>query len=350
MLEVLGAAAVPGLADWCVIRVIEPDGRLRRLRTTYADSALAPAARAMDEYYATHTDAAAYPPAAGIGRVLRTGEPVLIPQVSPEWLRDVAHDDAHFEILSDIGVTSLLHVPLLLRGRTIGVLTLATTRPARRYRVGDLAVAEELCDRIAVAIENTRLFEASERRGREGHAMAEVARVLAETLDPVLVWQRIAAGVRTLLDNAPAAALYYLEPTGDVRAVAVSTETGVPFDWTHRLPKGTGMVGLAIGRRHVVAAADVLVDSDVAYPPDTRARLERSAYRSVLAVPLIVQERVLGALAVGAQRGRRFTEQEVQQVSAVAHQAAVACDNPRRNRPSASPRRRQTRCPCHRRV
>jgi len=328
-LEMLAAAAVPTLADWCVIRVIEPDGHIRRLPTTYADATHATAARAMDEYYATHTDATAYTPATGIGRVLRTGEPALVPQVSLEWLQSVAHDDAHLALLRDIGMRSLLHAPLLLRGRTIGVLTLARTRPDGRYGATDLAVAEELCDRAAVAIENARLFEASERRGREGHAMAEVARVLAETLDPALVWQRIAAGVRALLDDAPSAALYYLESSGEVRAVAVSTETGVHFDWTHRLPKGAGMVGLAIRKRVVVAAEDVLEYPEVVYPPDARARLERSAYRSLLAVPLIVQERVLGALAVGAEHGRRFTEQEIELVSAFADHAAVACDNAR---------------------
>jgi signal transduction histidine kinase/ActR/RegA family two-component response regulator len=328
-LEALAGAAVPALADWCVIRVIESDGRVRRLPTVYADAAHAAAARAMDEYYARYTGAGAYAPAAGIGRVLRLGEPTIVPQVSMEWLQSVAQDDAHLALLREVGMTSLLHAPLLLRGRTIGVLTLARTGQSGRYGAADLAVAEELCDRAAVAIENAQLFEASERRGREGHAMAEVARVLAETLDPTLVWQRIATGVRTLLDDAPSAALYYLEAGGDVRAVAVSTETGVHFDWTHRLPKGAGMVGLAIRNRAIVAAADVLEYPQVVYPPDARARLERSAYRSLLAVPLIVQERVLGALAVGARRGRRFTEREIELVSAFADHAAVASDNAR---------------------
>jgi signal transduction histidine kinase/CheY-like chemotaxis protein len=328
-LEMLAGFAVPALADWCVIRVIESDGRVRRLPTVYADAAHAAAARAMDEYYATHTDAATYTSAAGIGRVLRTGEPALVPRVSMEWLRGVARDDAHLELLRSVGMASLLHAPLLLRGRTIGVLTFARTGSGARYGAADVAVAEELCDRAAVAIDNARLFEASERRGREGRAMAEVARVLAETLDPTLVWQRVAAGVRTLLDDAPSAALYYLEPGGDVRAVAVSTETGVHFDWTRRLPKGAGVVGLAIHKRRVVAAADVLEDQEVVYPDDARARLERSAYRSLLAMPLIVQERVLGALAVGAERGRRFTEREIELVSAFADHAAVASDNAR---------------------
>ena len=328
-LTLLARAAVPALADWCVIRVIEPDGRMRRLPTIYADVAHAPTARAMDEYYALRTDATAYPPESGIARVLRTGESVVIPEVTLDWLRTIARDTTHLSLLKEMGIASVLHAPLLLRGRTIGVLTLVRTRRGERYRAADLAVAEELCDRAAVAIEHARLAEAGERRASEGHAMAEIARVLAETLDPSQVWQRIAAGVRTLLDDAPSAALYQLEPIGDMHTVAVSTESGVHFDWTHRLPKGTGMVGLAIRNRTVVTAPDVLQYPEVVYPPDARARLERSAYRALLAVPLLVQEHVLGALAVGAQRGRVFTEREIELVSAFAHHAAVALHNAR---------------------
>jgi signal transduction histidine kinase/ActR/RegA family two-component response regulator len=328
-LEMIARAAVPSLADWCAIRVVESDGRVRRLPTIFAAAAHAATAQAMDAYYATRTAAETYTPSAGIGRVLATGEPALLPRVSTEWLRAVAHDDGHFELLRRIGVVSMLHAPMLLRDRTIGVLTLIRTAPSGRYGAGDLALAEELCDRAAVAIDNARLFEATERRVREGHAMAEVARVLAETLDPRLVWQRIAAGVRALLDDAPAAALYYLEPGGDTRAVAISTEPGVHFDWTERLPAGAGMVGLAMTKRTIVAAPDVLEYSEVAYPPEARARLARSAYRALVAVPLIVQERVLGALAVGAERGRQFTEREIELLSAFADHAAVASDNAR---------------------
>ena len=328
-LALLGRAAVPALADWCVIRVIRPDGRIDRLPTIYADPAYAASARAMDDYYAAHTDVTLYTPASGIARVLRTGQPILNADVSQAWLRTIAHDDAHFAVLSAMNMTSLLHAPLLLRGRTLGVLTLARTRAGEPFHASDLAVAEELCDRAAVAIDRARLAEASERRAREGHAMAEIARVLAATLDPSLVWQRIAGGVRTLLDDAPSAALYQLEPSGDMRAVAVSTASGVEFDWTHRLPKGAGMIGLAIRDRAVVVAPDVLEQADVVYPPDARARLERSSHRALLAVPLVVQERVLGALAVGAQRGRQFTEREIELVSAFADHAAVALHNAR---------------------
>jgi signal transduction histidine kinase/ActR/RegA family two-component response regulator len=329
-LESLAGAVVPALADWCVIRVIESDGRVRRLRTVYADKRLEAAARAMDDYYATRTGFETYAPQAGIGRVLRTGEPVLVPEVSPAWLRNVAHDDVQLTSLTQIGIASLMHAPLILRGRTLGVLTLVRTASAPRYGAADLAFAEELCDRAAVAVENARLFEASERRASEARALSAIARVLAETLDLAQVWRRIADGVRTLLDDAPAAALYAFEgPDRDTRAVAVSTEPGVHFDWTLRLPAGTGMVGLAIRERAIVATEDALADPRVTYPAEAQARLEQSAYRALLAIPLVVQEKVFGALAVGAHRGRRFTEREIELVSAFADHAAVALHNAR---------------------
>jgi GAF domain-containing protein len=230
-LEALAGAVVPTLADWCVIRVIEADGRVRRLRTVFADKRLEPAAQAMEDYYATRTEPTLHASlGGGLGRVLRTGEPLLVPDVSPAWLRGVALDAQHFALLTRIGIASLMHAPLVLRGRTIGILTLVRCDARGRYGAADLALAEELCDRAAVAIENARLFEASERRGNEAHALTAIARVLAETLDPEQVWRRIADGVRTLLDDAPAAALYARDEAGDMRTLAVSTEPGVKFD------------------------------------------------------------------------------------------------------------------------
>jgi signal transduction histidine kinase/ActR/RegA family two-component response regulator len=89
------------------------------------------------------------------------------------------------------------------------------------------------------------------------------------------------------------------------------------------------MVALAIRDRAAVVTEDALDHPEVFYPYETRKRLKRSDYRALLAVPLIVQERVLGALAVGARRGRRFTEREIELVSAFAYHAAVALDNAR---------------------
>jgi hypothetical protein len=92
-----------------------------------------------------------------------------------------------------------------------------------------------------VAIENARLFRESERRRHEAQALSEIARLLAETMDPRVVAQRIADSVRIFLEDTASAAVYSLESaSGEARAVAVSRTSGVRFHWTRVLPPGAG--------------------------------------------------------------------------------------------------------------
>ena len=329
-LETLVQAVVPRLADLCVIRLIQEDGSVRRLNAAFASPDLATRATDLEAYYASWTDPEAYASSAGLGTVLRTGQPILVAQVTDAWLRSVAKDDRHFALLQGLGATSLMHVPLLVRGRTAGAITYVRTRAGDPYEVRHLALAEELCDRAAVAIENARLFRESEGRRREAELLTDVARLLAETMDPRMVAQRIADGVKVLLEDTASAAVYSFESTREeARAVAVSTQTGVAFPWTRVLPPGAGVVALAVAQRRTVVAADVLEHPDVSYPPDARALLAGTEYRAVMAIPLIAHDRVLGALAVGARIGRRFEAREIALLAAFADHAAVSFHNAR---------------------
>jgi signal transduction histidine kinase len=330
-LDTLIHAVVPRLADWCVIRLVGDDGRLRRLGTAYSHPGLAAVAVDMEDYYAARAAAgSAIRESAGIEAVLRTGQPTFVPRVTEEWLRSVANDERHLELLRRLGTASVMHVPMLVRGRVVGLITFIRTKMTEPYEVRHLAVAEELCDRAAVAIENARLFGESERRRREAQALSEIARLLAETMDPRVVALRIADSVGIFLEDTASAAVYSIESGQDEsRAVAISTASGVRFHWTPVLPPGAGVVALAVTQRRTVAASDVLAHPDVKYPPAVRAQLEVSEYRAVMAIPLIAQDRVLGALAVGARSGRRFEPREIELLSTFADQAAVSFNNAR---------------------
>jgi signal transduction histidine kinase/CheY-like chemotaxis protein len=327
-LDTLVHAVVPRLADWCVIRLVEGDA-VRRLRTAYASSDLVALAADMEDYHRARTT----PDVAGttsLNAVLRTGQPTLVARVSDDWLRSVAQDERHLSLLQRLHVGSLMHVPLLMRGRTIGVITLVRTTGGEPYEIRHLALVEELCDRAAVAIENARLFGEREQRRHEAQALSDIARLLAEAMDPVVVAQRIADSVRIFLEDTASAAVYSLEsPRDEARAVAISTQGDVLFHWTRVLPPGAGAVALAVAQRQTITASDVLAHPDIAYPPAARARLEASEYRAVLAIPLIAHDRVLGALAIGARSGRRFDDREIALLSAFANQAAVSFHNAR---------------------
>jgi PAS domain S-box-containing protein len=102
---------------------------------------------------------------------------------------------------------------------------------------------------------------------------------------------------------------------------------------------GTGVVGVALRERAPVVTADLLTDPRVTFTPDLRARIERAGYRAVLAVPLFIKDRVIGALSVGDAPGRAFRPEDAQLLQTFAAQAALALENARLFEESAARRR-----------
>jgi len=132
------------------------------------------------------------------------------------------------------------------------------------------------------------------------------------------------------LVNCPWAILYRRElESGALVPVALPRELEPIVGRRLVLPRGTSASGLAIEERRPVAIADLLSDPRVTLTPELRVTVEQTGYRSILAVPLAVQDRIIGSLAVGDRAGRVFGEDEAQLVEAFAAQAAIALENAR---------------------
>jgi len=161
-------------------------------------------------------------------------------------------------------------------------------------------------------------------RRRTAEALADLLRLLSQTLEFDTVAQRIADHVRDLL-GVGAACVYHLEPTTeDLVVIATSTGPDTPFDWVLVMPRGTGTSGLAVDTRAPIAAPDVLADRRLTYSDGARAHLEHSDYRALLSVPLLVQNRPIGAISIADRVGRVFDDQALRLIQAFADQAAVA--------------------------
>jgi GAF domain-containing protein len=157
-LEQVSRLAVPYLADWCVVDVLEPDGSVRQISVAHVDLAKEQLAMEMRDTYPIDRGATL-----GVAKVLRTGRPEFYPEIPDNFWRSVARSPEHLELLLGFHVCSCLCVPMVARGWVLGVISFCTTESERRYTQDDLAVAMELAGRAAIAVDNARLYEAEER-------------------------------------------------------------------------------------------------------------------------------------------------------------------------------------------
>jgi signal transduction histidine kinase/CheY-like chemotaxis protein len=165
-LAAVARLAVPRLADWCAVDIVDAHGRLRRLAISHTDPAKVDAVWAMSHRY---PEAAADP----VPQVIGSAEPQLIREIPDELLRRFARDAEHLEALRAFGLRSLLIVPLTARGRTLGAITFVMAESARQYDSDDLLLGQDLARRAAVAVDNARLYRETE------HALQEKDRSLA---------------------------------------------------------------------------------------------------------------------------------------------------------------------------
>ena len=151
-------AAVPQIADWCAVDLVDPEGLRERVVAAHRDPAKLALAERLRAYEPERPD-----PGQGLGQVVRTGESQLHPEITDEMLEPAARDGEHLELLLAVGMRSVILVPLRTAKRTFGVVTLVNAESGRRFGEDDLRFAEQLADRAAVAVENARLYQARSR-------------------------------------------------------------------------------------------------------------------------------------------------------------------------------------------
>jgi GAF domain-containing protein len=94
--------------------------------------------------------------------VIRTGTPSIFEEISDALLAETARDTDHLAILRALQLRSVIIVPLIARGRTLGAITLVAAESGHRYGARDLAVAEDLAARAALAVDNALLYQAAQ--------------------------------------------------------------------------------------------------------------------------------------------------------------------------------------------
>ena len=186
-LVAIARAVVPRFADWCAVDILADDGSIKHAAVAHADPAREKCASELRSRYPTRPDAPA-----GSAKVIRSGSSELVRDITDSALEGAAQDDEHFELLREAGLRSAIVVPMRAHGQTLGALSLLSADSGRRYDADDLALAEELANRCALAIDNARLYAAARESEERFRQLVEGTRDYAILmLDPdghVLSW------------------------------------------------------------------------------------------------------------------------------------------------------------------
>ena len=305
-------AAVPALADACVVCLTDPETSHSIVASTHASvlrrRLLARIGRTFcaDEQSAERRD------------LLSTKHPLLFAKVTNELLENLAATPKELRLLKAAGARSAMLVPLFARGRRLGLLVLWYDVSDRCYDVSDLNFAEKLAKRAAYDIDNARLHTDLERAERGHRLLSEASKLWVESTDPLKMLPDLAKLVVSHV--ADGCFVDMVDEDGGVVRVAMAFASP---DIEAKVRASSGKPPLG---EMLAPTARALREKDIQLV--TGARADRP-YSAVLAAPLIARGRTLGALTLVSATNDGFHAADVAVVTTLAARVALAADNAR---------------------
>jgi sigma-B regulation protein RsbU (phosphoserine phosphatase) len=234
----------------------------------------------------------------------------------PILVDDVRGDVRYISALD--AVRSELAVPMIARGKLVGVIDAQSTR-VKAYTEHDRALLRLLASRVAVSIDNARLYRRVERQNRTLRVLAHLSQEFSSILDLDELLRKIAKTIRALI-SYDSFSIMLLDPERKLLRHRFSErfDKRVNLD---NVPVGKGITGAAAESREPIRVNDTLIDP--------RYIASHPEIRSEVAVPLVVQDRVVGVLDLESERIAYFTDEHVRMLTLLAPQIASSVENAR---------------------
>ncbi len=324
-LSSVAKAVVPTLADWCAIDILKDDGTLERLATTHIDPAKVQWGAELHRRYPPDLNALQ-----GIAQVLHTGQSEYYPTITDDQLVAAARDADHLRILRELGMSSVMLVPLNARGKTLGTISFVAAESGHSYSLDDLDLAEELARRAAIALDNARLYqEAQQARQLAEHAADRTARLqavtaaLSESLTPVQV-------AEVIVEQSLAA----LE--ADTALIALCSEDGTTLEIVRTIGYEASLE--EIQQQFLTYSPNPLTEvvrtgqpvwsepltNRLARYPHLAETYKRLPFEAWISLPLIVEGKAVGGLSLSFKRFRLLNQDDRDFVLALTRQCAQA--------------------------
>lgn len=322
---------VPRMGDFVSLFHRQDDDTIRRTAAATSDSRLHRLIQEIDSEYPMPLPSTHPVPVA-----IRTGKAQLRETVDDEQLREIAKDERQLRWLRSLGVQSVMAVPLVVHGKTIGALQIGSVTPSHHYTCDDLTFAEEIGRRVAMAVDNAQLHRTVAEAGRITQFLAESTPFLSASLDYDEVLRRVTrlavpffadftiAYVKDATGRAQPVAtahrdqskeplvaelarLYRPEPTDMESSVARALQTGQPVLLEH-------VTSEVLDRKHL--------------EPRARELFDTLSPTSWVTVPLVARDEALGAIVfVSTNPDRPYTPDDVGLGQTIASRVALAVQN-----------------------
>jgi signal transduction histidine kinase len=148
--------AVPTYADWCSVDLTNEQKEISNVAITHGDPNKVDLALELKRLYPHHPNATR-----GIGLAIRTGKAQIYPHISRDILKELATDERHYEMLVELGVRSVIIVPMIARDRVLGAITFISSHD--NYDETDKIFFHEVAKRAAIAVDHSLLFQKTAR-------------------------------------------------------------------------------------------------------------------------------------------------------------------------------------------
>jgi len=247
--------------------------------------------------------------------------------------------DALYEYRDHARITAfrgILAVPMLRNGLPIGTINVHKAEPGP-FADKQIALLQTFADQAVIAIENAQLFEELQTRTQELtcsvaelRALGEVSRAISSTLDLETVLETIVSRAVQLSGTLGGIIYEYEDASQQFHMRATCMMAAEHYEALRATPVrlGQGAVGHAGAIREPVEVPDIL-DSQPSVPPHVQPIMVRLGYRSVLAVPLLLEERIMGGLVVWRGEAGRFSKEIISLLETLATQSVLAIQNAR---------------------